>query len=110
MQVLKSACRFRKLQPCLSIWESAGRTEIGRTRQMRLTSGCFDVKSMMFPSTIHSVMIHNENSFGETPNTVRMFGWERRLQIRISWNKCCYEPSDAHMPCEIVGVYLFDLE
>ena len=48
--------------------------EIRRTRRRRLTSGCFDVKSMMFPSTIHSVMMHNGNNFGETPNTGRTFG------------------------------------
>ena len=75
-----------------------GRTEIGRTRQRRLTSGCLDMKSTIFPSIIHLVMMHNENSFGETPNTVRMFGWERRLQIGISWNKFCNEPSDVYMP------------
>ena len=60
---------------------------IGRTRRRRLTSGCFDVKSMMFPSIIHSETIHNGNSLGEIPNTGRTFGWERRLQMTISWNK-----------------------
>jgi hypothetical protein len=57
---------------------------IGRTRRRRLTSGCFDVKSMMFPSIIHSLMTHSGNSFGETPRTGKTFGWERRLQITIS--------------------------
>jgi len=46
---------------------------------------------MMFPSTIHSVMTHNGNSFGETPDTAKTFGWESRLQIMISWNKRCHE-------------------
>jgi hypothetical protein len=73
-----------------------GRTEIGRTRPRRLTSGCFDVKSMIFPSTTHSVMVHSGNSFGETPRTGNTFGWEKRLQITTSWNKRCHELSGAH--------------
>jgi len=51
---------------------------------------------MMFPSTIHSVITHTGNSFGETPSTGRTFGWERRLQVTISWNKRCYEWSATH--------------
>jgi len=54
---------------------------------------------MMFPSTIHSVMRHNGNSLGETPKTVKTFGWERRLQITISWNKRCHELSNARTTC-----------
>jgi len=45
----------------------------------------------MSPSTIHSVMTHSGNSFWETPNIGKMFGWERRLQIMISGNKRCHE-------------------
>jgi hypothetical protein len=54
------------------------------------------VKSMMFPSIIHSVMNHRGNSFGETPRTGKTFGWERHLQIMISWNKRCHKLSSAH--------------
>jgi hypothetical protein len=48
--------------------------EIGHTRRRRLTSGCSEVKSMMFPSIIHSVMMHSENIFGEIPRTGKTFG------------------------------------
>ena len=65
--------------------------------------GCFDVKSMMFPSVIHSVMTQSGNSFGEIPKVGRTFGWERRLQITISWNKRCPKSSTAHIPHEITG-------
>jgi len=68
------------------------------------------MKSMMFPLIIRSVMIHNGNSFGETPNTGRTFGWVRRFQIRISWNKCCHELSDVYIRVRTWGVYLLDLE
>jgi hypothetical protein len=88
----------------VSASEDRGRKgEIGHTRRRRLTSGCFDVNSMMFPLVIHSVMIHNGNSFGETPSTGKMLGWERRLQITISWNKRCHQSSEACITCEITG-------
>lgn len=74
-----------------------------------MTSGWFDVKSIMFPSIIHSVITHNGNSFGETPNTGRMFGWERRLQITISWNKRCHGSSEPYVTRK-VAAYLLDFE
>ena len=86
MQILQPARRFCKLRD-VSVFEDGGKIEMRRTRRRRLTSGCFEVKSMMFPSIIHSVTMHNGKSFGETPSTGRTFGWERRLQITISWNK-----------------------
>jgi hypothetical protein len=85
---LAASASFRNVSVIQGFGEERGS---GVLRRRRLTSGCFDVKSMMFPSTIHSVMTHNGNSFGETPNTARTFGWERRLQIMISWNKRCHE-------------------
>ena len=83
MQVLESACCLCKLQGDIRI-SGLRRERVGHTRRRRLTSGCFEAKSMMFPSAIHSVMTHSGNSFGETPNTGRIFGWERRLQMTIS--------------------------
>ena len=82
--------------------------EIRRTRRRRLTSGCLEVKSMMFPSIIHSVMMHNGKSFGETPNTGRMLGWERRLQITISWNKRCLECQRRTQHIKSPAANLFD--
>jgi len=86
MQVPQSAGRVCELRECFSV-QGLEDEQIGRTKRRRLTSGCFDVKSMMFPSTIHSVMMHSGNNFGETPNTAETFGWESRLQMMISWNK-----------------------
>ena len=74
MQILQSTRRSCELQD-VSGFEDRGEIEIGPTRRKRLTSGCFDVKSIMFPSIIHSVIMHNGKSFGETPSTGRMFGW-----------------------------------
>lgn len=62
-----------------------------------MTSGCLEVKSVMFPWTIHSVMVHSGNSFGETPSTGRTFGWDRRLQITISRNNPCHQPSKVRL-------------
>ena len=84
MQILESACCLCKLRGDIRILGLREGMEIGHTRRRRLTSGCFEAKSMMFPSTIHSVMTHSGNSFGDTPNTGRTFGWESRLQITIS--------------------------
>ena len=67
--------------------------EIGRTIRSGLASGCFGAKSRMFPSTIHSVMTHKEDSSGKTPSTGKTFGWERCLQITIYWSKRYEEPS-----------------
>jgi len=86
MQVLQSACCLCELQEYFRVLGQE-ETEIGRTRRRRLASGCLSVKSMMSPSTIHSLITHSGNSFGETPSTGKTFGWERRLQITISWNK-----------------------
>ena len=82
MQILQTACRFRELQG-ISGLKIEGKTEIGRTIRRRLTSGCFDVKSIMFPSIIHSVMTHNGDNFGETPSTGRGASRARCLGITL---------------------------
>ena len=54
-------------------------------------------------------MTHNGKSFGETPSTGRTFGWERRLQITISWNRRCHESSKTYMTHKLLAAYLLDL-
>ena len=100
MKVLQSFRCFRELTGYFNI--RLRKTEISRTRRRRLTSGCFDTKSMMFPSIIHSETMHNGNNFGETPSTGRTLGCERRLQITISWNKRFRGSSEAHVECQIL--------
>jgi hypothetical protein len=87
MQVLQSNCCFCELIGYFRP-DDRRKTEIARTRRIRLTSGYFEVKAMMFPPTIHTDTMHSGDIFGETPNTGRTFGWESRLHITISWNRC----------------------
>ena len=53
-------------------------------------------------------MTHNGNSLGETPNTGKTFGCERRLQIMISWNKRCHELLKAGTHVRSLAANLLD--
>ena len=82
--------------------QGIGGKEDRRTRRRRLTSGCAEVKSRMFPLIIHSEMIHNGNSLGQIPKTGSTLGWDRRRQIAMSWNKRCHELSAVRVKHKII--------